>query len=465
MPINQGRRFSQSCFATAKSFASALAFLLCQQALAAPPIIEYRTSAGADGRMFIFSNNPENLLAEPGQCDLADAQFLTDSGQSVACATSILRIERILGTYRDWWEHLNKTPQPLFFAVRLTNEGVSTAKITVTGIGETDNSLWKGGNEFVQLFSTHRQTLIELHAGQSAFIFRSAAPYQPGDYFTGVVDFSVAGGAVTLENLAFVREPASELTYSGFVQRVMGTTHDGLVYKGMSPYTEARIDSADFTIGDADTGLLQVQYPLFQLPSATSAASCQTETQPYCRGDLGNFQATNTLQNHWITHIGLEPTDSNPKRKRAVMTDMVPFFMPGFPAGCSANIRDGVNNCVEISPYYKWFVPSLGKWLYPNIANWGVHYKFNATIKNSGSRTRRVHLGLRSDAHSPIAYRGNDGVWRQKTLKRPDQNNWEDYFSYSWTDVPPGETVPLQGDFILSGPASGTLEQFVRVVN
>lgn len=49
-------------------------------------------------------------------------------------------------------------------------------------------------------------------------------------------------------------------------------------------------------------------------------------------------------------------------------------------------------------------------------------------------------------------------------MTQSDPNNPNDYFPYSYITVPAGQTVNYQGDFILSGPASGTIEQLIKMV-
>lgn len=430
-----------------------------------PPRLQYKTTGGSDNRQLIFSNNPEVLNANEEGCELADASIKAPDGRIFQCGVSILKIQEISGNFRDWWEHFNGTKRPITFAVRLTNFGSEPAYVTISGRGEASNALEKGGDEFVQLLSKRIAEKITLPPRTSKMIFKSISPYPVGRYFAGAIDFSVSGNPVTLENLAFAGTPIPETRYVGYVQRVSGNVHESLVYKGISPHSEAVANDLQFTISDSSPILLPVQYPFYQMPGSLDAASCQPNSAPFCSGELGKFESSPNTVTHWVTNIGQEPQDSNPKRKRSVMQDMIKFYMPGFPEKCGESGPISAEDCIIVSPEYKWYVEDMNAWLYPNIGNWGVHYKLRARIKNVGNKAREVHLGLRPDGHTVIAYAGNDHIWRQKILRKPSQEDWTQYFPYSSVIIPAGGESTLSGEFILSGPASGTLEQFVRIAN
>lgn len=425
--------------------------------------IAYRVSAGDANRRLIFSNNPEEIHADRNACDLADNLEVAGS----YCGKSILRITGALGNYRNWWEHSNKTGRNLTYAVRVYNPGPATAKVTIRGSGLTLEGPTRGGQEFVDMFRRYGRTEHSVGAGKSFWVFNSGSAIPPGKYFAGVVDFDVAGAPVIIDNLAFFNQPAPSTLPMGYTRRVLGPVHESLVYKGLSPHSEAVAEGVDFVIDDDDEpGRLNISHPRYLLPdpSDTVVGRCAEGREPLCQGERGGFASTPTVTDHWITHIG--PVSRNPdiSRNRAVFNDLVTLFTPGVPAGCKIESRESADTCFALAPNLQWHYPDLGTWEYPNWGNWAVHYKLRGTIVNQGRRTRTIHLGLRASGSSPIAYRGQDGIWLQYALKRADPENPNDYFPYSLIEIPPGQSVPYHGDVILSGPASGEIQNLVRLV-
>lgn len=434
-------------------------------AAATIPEIRYTTTGGEDGRKLIFSNNPEEIHAQESFCDLADA--------GEPCGRSLLSVSALSGAYRVWWEHSNKTKRALGFGIRVRVDGAQCAVLTISGSGFVEDAPRDGGREFVELFAGLRSRTVPVCPGDDVWAFRTANSdtIVHNKYFAGVVDFSVSVVPVSLEVLVYDREPAATTFYAGYDTRVLGGVHESLVYKGVSPYTEAVATNVDFTLTDEDRpGRLPVRYHPFLLPPQSKPpideGHCIAGRSPACFGDLGVFSPEWLVQDHWISHISPEPTDRNEKRRRAVVTDIVPLVTPGYGEGCR-RVEPPVDlECLILSPYFKWDYPDMSdRWLYPNWGNWAVHYRLRGAISNRGSRIRKLHLGLRADGNSPIAYRGQDRIWRQFALKKASSDNPSDYFPYSYITVPPGAVVDYAGDFILSGPGAGTFEQLVILVD
>jgi hypothetical protein len=450
-----------------------LNFAVLATAQAHVPILRYETTSDSFGRRLIFVNNPELLHADAGMCDIGDSI----SVRGTPCARSLHRVENAQGAYRNWFEHMNRTGAPLQYAVRVLNEGVECSRVTVRGSGFSRNAVAEGGREFVELFEALRQGNTKTHVlcpGEHFVVAEMGArsPVPRWKFFTGVVDFEIEGAPLVVENVAFHKSIAKKLSPLGYVIRTDFTAHESLVYKGVSAHTRAVASNLDFEVNDATpAGRLRVQYPTYRMPDSGGGGEffqaegrCSISTFPRCMGNVGSFFEPE-IRDHWVTHIAPNPEDSNPKRAHAVVSDLITLVTPGFPQGCETESPDAFQTCFLMSPFYKWFYPDFGKWKYPNWGNWAVHYILQGTFTNTGTRSRTAHFGLRADGKSPIAYKGHNTGWKYFPLTKASNANSNDYFSYAVVDVPAGVSVPYQVEYILSGPAAGTLQNLVQIVN
>ena len=426
------------------------------------PEIIYQTNAGAENRKLLFVNNPEEIRAEEKYCDLADN---ININSTTSCSKVLHRLTSVSGAYRTWFEHTNKTSNTLKYGVRIYNPGPDCIKVIVSGKGSVLNAIFSAGREFVDLFNDRSPKSETLCATQQTFVFlEKAIPAR--NFFTGVVDFEISEGTAIVDHLAFIDRPAPSTKYTGYDFRVVGLVHESLVYKGLSFNSEATAKNVNFTFGDDDpSGRLKVAYKFFSPfvkseDDISEAGRCDSRQSPPCTGKSGVFSDQPIVVDNWVTHITIDPFDKNPRRTRAVQTDNISLFTPGYSKGCLSN---GLNtqDCMEISGSYLHYYPDFSKWLYPNWANWGVVYTISGTLKNIGSKSRVFRLGVRPDAHTSIAYRDENRIWRQVSLEKAVLETQS--FSYFSKVVPPGETTTYEAKLVLSGPASGTLENIATI--
>jgi hypothetical protein len=449
-----------------KIFSFALALMTTTLATAEAPTIAYRTSGGAESRKLIFVNNPEVLLASLGYCDIADNM----SAGSVRCARSLHHLEGAIGNFRNWFEHTNGTLKPLKYAVRVSNPGQKCAVVRVRGLGFSENAVKSGGREFVDMFNNYGATEHTLCPGKflDVLLTSNEQVVPAGKFLAGVVDFDIEQEPLNIDNLAFFNEPADTLNPLGYTQRVVLNVREGLVYKGVSDDSEAIAENINFQIDDGTpVGRLPVRHPSLILPEQhnppTSEGHCSVRNVPVCTGEQGAW-GENKLRDTWVTHIAPVPNEKT-KRMNGVVTDQITLYTPGYPEGCNPLSDNRRETCFAMSPFYKWWYQHSKDWEYPNWGNWAVHYKLRGIITNTGTRARTVHLGVRGDGNSPIAYKGQDNAWKHTPLTKAADNDMDDYFPYSTFVVQPGESKPYWGDIILSGPAAGTLQNLVKIVN
>jgi len=369
------------------------------------PTVSY--TKGGD-RSLIFVNNPEQIYSG----DLGDAN-LGDK--------SIYRDTLAPGKYRNFFEHVNRSGSTIGFGIQLYNPNSSPVTVTVNGSGYEASVF--GGRPFEQMFSTYSSTgtSYTVPAGGSQWIMRKDNSVTNGSFFSGVIDFTISGGQVIMNNTAYRNFSALDgsTTYMGYVQRIESDgTHEARVYKGMSPYSEVTAANVNFTISDSDAqGVLAVQYPNYNVSTGT----------------YGN---SSVRSDGWVSSI------SPVNNQNAITNDMLSFSMPGW--GTVDALR-----------------PSDGEGKYGNLANWGVVYTVKGSVTNNGTRARTVSANYKGNPSSNafIAYRGSDNTWRS-TQVAPGSNI--QYYTFS---VPAKTTVAYEAKFVIGGPSGGNIVQSISLNN
>ncbi|WP_309894891.1 hypothetical protein [Archangium sp.] len=386
------------------------ALLLCltlAPAARAATIPEVRYTLGGT-RKLLFVNNPEQLYTQ----DLGDSNH----GNKI-----ILTATATPGGWRNYFEHMNRSGYTLGYGIQLYNPNAFAVTVAVHGSGWVTNAY--GGAPWRQLFNAYSQagTSYTVPAYGVLWVMRKDASIPNGNFFSGVVDFTVSGGSVQVHNYAYRSFAAINGTaqYMGYVRRISpyNNHNESLVYKGTSPYTEAIATQVNFTFTDSDRDELAVSHPNYDLSA-------------------GGYTPSYVRQSGWYTNIG--PAMNS----YAITQDMISIDTPGWGVISPLTRSDGLN-------------------AYPNFGNWGVVYKLSGTLTNKGTYTRNVSINLRaSPDYVVIAYKGSDGKWYEYNLQ-PNE-----YIQYAWVSVPPtGQPVPYEASFVLGGPASGNLFQAVAINN
>lgn len=361
------------------------------------------------GRSLIFVNNPEQITT----ADLGDGNY----GDK-----TIMRSTGVTGPYRNYFEHVNRTGFTIGFGIQLYNPNSTAVTVRINGSGYEASV--NGGREFKQMFSNYSSsgTPYTIPAGGSLWIMRKDNSVLNNSFVSGVIDFVVSGGSVTINNIAYRSFGSLDgsTTYMGYIQRIEPDgTHEARVYKGVSSYTEAIASNLDYNISNSDAaGVLPVRYPNYNLTT-------------------GGYGSPVTRTAGWISHI---PPSNN---ANAITNDMLSFAMPGW------------------GPLIDPVVKSDGEGKYPNLGNWGVIYVTSGTVTNSGTRTRNLSINLKANPTSSarIAYRGRDGVWRDLTITAGSNIQ---HYTFS---VPAGGMVSFQSRFVLGGPSGGNLTQSISLNN
>lgn len=391
---------------------SALVFIV---SIALIPLVETKGATVPElryvqggGRALIYVNNPEQITT----ADLGDSNY----GDA-----AIMRATGVQGKQRCYFEHLNRTGFTIGYGIQLYNPNSTSVTVTVQGSGFEAST--QGGQPFAQMFGNYSTpgASYTVGPGRVLWLLRRDAAVANNTFFSGVVDFSVDGGGVTINHIAYRSFGALDgsTRYIGYVQRIEPDgTQEARVYKGLNPNTMAIAADLDFVIGDSDpAGVLAVSYPNYDL-------------------NAGAYGSSVVRANGWYTNIG--PANN----ANAVASDMFAFDLPGWG---------------RIDP----FARSDGEGKYPNLGNWGVVYVVRGKVTNTGTRTRQLSVNLKANpsASAAIAYRGSDGVWRSTVVSAGSNIR---YYSFS---VAPGGTVNYEASFVLGGPSGGNLLQSVALNN
>ena len=270
-----------------------------------PPLVAFSPDFS---RAVLYDNNPEQLT----DADIADSP---PAGAGVAH----LQVRGVQGALRAWLELQVSTAFPLGIAVLLVNEGARAVNVTVEGWGFTDSLA--GGDVFSQAWNgPARPNTTLVPPGGVLALLRVDRAGAPTDIFSAVVDFFVQGGPVTVSTAAFrnfADVDAATLTYEGYVSRAdPGPDDEARVVKGVMASARVASTPLRFVVGDDQprNSTLPIAYTPYDASRGRFADEVVVD-------DAGFFTNDNPMAN-----------------PRAIASDMVPIFMPGWgvvnPQGC-----------------------------------------------------------------------------------------------------------------------------------
>lgn len=416
-------------------------------------------------------NNPEFLWLSKEICDLADS----DSPFTGApCANRLFHVDTLgPSSYRAWWEHRNMMPFAIRSGLLLTNTSSSDAQIELEAEALETNSTRRGGQEFVSVLNGRQSgKLITLAAGQRVLLGETHKKKVPsGHFFAGVLDFKIISGELSIDEVVFKDSPAPQLRPSEYSQRTHWGVHESLVYKGIAKASAVILQGAEFEIDDhTPSGPLPLRYRAGRVKSEGPAqGSCNVHQMPVCQGAALEKETLPVERTSWVTHIAPDPNDSNPKRRHAILDDLISLILPGSSAQCDFRWPHSKNveaNCKIMSPFFYWYHDDFQSWRLPNWGNWGIQYTHPISITNHGHKERTVIVKVTADGASPVAFRGTgvSAAWQQAFLNPRSRTGGAGSLVIAKERLAPSEKVRLNGEFVLSGPGAGTLEHTIEII-
>ncbi|MFO0750783.1 MAG: hypothetical protein U1F43_34705 [Myxococcota bacterium] len=351
--------------------------------------------AQSEPRRLFFLNNPEQLTTtELGDATLMDATLLRTTAS---------------GLSRSFFEHVNRSGRTLGFGIQLYNGGATPVTVTVRGVGFTVGI--DGGALFAAaLNGAGAVAPASLAAGASVWILRRDESVPTGSFFSGVVDFDVDGGAVTVNHIAYDAFAGLDGSTAerDYVQRVEPDgTHEARMYKGVASASEVAFEPTFTLAADALPGPLPVRTRRWDPALADYTAAVPDDG--------------------WTSHIG-------PGQNAAATTsDMVSFAFRAW----------------RFDP----LAASDGEDRYPNLGNWGVVYRLRATLHNDGATARTVAWRVTASpgAGAGLATATGDDAWVARHLDAGES------FTPAVVTVPAFGTAVLDAGLVLGGPSGGAL--------
>jgi hypothetical protein len=445
--------------------------------VAAQPTVQYQA---VGDRQIIFVNNPERL--EVGYTDTVpgSATFgatFSDLADKDYGRKTILDQPVEPGRYRNVFEHVwnarsvstgPAAANPIHYGVYVYNPNSTAVTVTLNGKAFT-NSV-SGAIPYAERFNGedagNPSVVYQVPARNFVWLLRTDVDYgglRPinlGSFFSGIVDFEVAGGPCVVSNIAYqdffaanspqyagsTVLPATLLgrpDYMGFLYRryavPAGAAPESRVYKGLMRHpsgvavaSAVRTSSVlSFTINDSTpVGELTVTYPT------------------YTANSTGLFvpSATNFTGPSWTTHnVPIRDTAT----VKTVANDMFDIVQPGY-GTLYALFQSNTPN----TPFGQ-----------SNFGNWGVVYQDRISVTNNGTsaRTVAINLGNPGTGGSPVAYKVDNGTWQTGNARSTGTPLVP--VTFHTFSVPGNSTRTVDFYFSLGCPGVGTIRHSVAVTN
>ena len=398
------------------------------------PTVQYSPEAGA--RQLIFVNNPEQLYSPYTDTFTAPSSPVTyyDLADVNLGAQSLLQLSLQPGSYRDYFEHVNRYSGAINYGVQIYNPNTTSIKVTLTGKGfnpDSASGFSTGASAISEMMNNERPSSASYTApvtytvagGRSLWLLRTdidyngARPNNSSKYGAGVVDFEVSLGRAVVSNVAYqTLRNLGSWTYNGYITRKYssGGTPESRVYKGLFQYPNQAsatgagvLTSLSFSVDEqtASGSSLPVNYKRYTNSGGTytpSSTDVPAGTVWWTNDTPSRDKVSSQSQTQNASQITV--TVNNVPPAYMIGNDMFSIFMPT------------QWNRTSMTPSASQVVNALtlGSWpntpaVQPNLGNYGVLYHERITITNNGTRARTVKLtlnnyGSSSGATSSVAY-------------------------------------------------------------
>jgi hypothetical protein len=370
------------------------------------PRIVYKPKCG---RSLLFVNNPELLES----VDFAD----DNTHPKTVFEATVTKPSRI------FFEHANGEFYPIGYNIQLFNPNETPVEVTINGSGFVTafhnggdiDTAYHGGEPFRQLFEQEKSPprVIKVGKRESIWLIDPKLTQIPARvFFSGVVDFEVRGGPVSIRALGYrnINKIDGKAKYEGYIDKYHRGSDESRNYKGKIDCAELVAEGVDFTIDDSNKpGPLDVQF--------TSRKKGLTTNSQWHTHSIRNGEAIKGD----VLDLMIPPDEKRPKgeliRAEKPWADNIP----------------------------------------PNLGNWGVVYTLKGNVTNNGSHGRCISIKLQLE-RAAIAWRDRDGKWKEQKFKGRDS---KEYYTFP---VRAGRRVPFEAKFVLGGPSGTDLLHSVSIL-
>ncbi|QUI21017.1 hypothetical protein HZI73_01330 [Vallitalea pronyensis] len=306
------------------------------------------------------------------------------------------------------FEHLNCTNQIFKYGVQVYNPNSTTLTVKVKRKGDSTSG-WNGAPAWYEFYNDTSIENITIPSGRSKWIYISNS-VSHANVVSGVIEFNVNNYAIVnfyaFRNISYAEDGSAR--YIGFITSSRADWFNppnyilqNGVYKGEAPNLPILTETFNWSISDSTSGYLPVKY---------------------------NNKQYDMLQTN---------THEQANQPNAFLDDIFEFTVP---------LKNGGTTYINRSE---------------NLANWGVQYRHNIVIKNTGSKTRTVEVGV---------YTISNGAGKRLVMKTPNGIS-DAYFNrtgekvYYTFNVQAGSTITKLVESVMPLPSSEGIWHFVRLKN
>ncbi len=400
-----------------------------------------RQCAAGEGRALLYTNNPEALI----RSDLAD---------SGGTPFSIHTVNVNAGRYRSFASHIANSGivgGNIGYALVFRNTGFANATLRVRAKSAVDscNPNGNGGGEiFTQVFNNYDLAVenYTIGPGQNKFLpitgsfpnYTMATSSCPNM----LVDFDTSGSTLQVLHIAYRDARNINTNFASYVPMnyitgpsvLPGLPPEDRFYKGVNQNNAAILRAATTISASSTVGS--------RIPVSYTAYNGATQFRDF--GSQSVFDRT------WWSNIN--PGGQNGLASTAMNSDVFSFTFTRTHQG---------NTTTRV------FSPTTfdGTGRYHNLGNWGVVYQNEITVTNTSSASRTIEFVLSPVPNAAFFAATMDMNPASTSTPRwvTRKSNGEANIVYSSCRIPANATAVCRGAYVLGGPGSADLIQYVRI--
>lgn len=385
---------------------------------------------------FVFVNNPETI----------DVIHLADTNNRLFYKDSFK------GNMELYYEHIAQYDHSLgskiYYLIRFYNPGSTAVTLTINKSG---NSTLKWSDSTDDLWTN---TWKEYYNSESK-TFTIGSKETLKLYHT-----NENAGTNTNQSFQFSEtEPSEAIIINSSFDGVLNMTSSGTLNFEVLAYKNSYNSTLNATYpgNDDDKGIKQYTGYVNHSPNVYNNISF-TVNDSIKAGENLKVNVNNILYDSWVTNT-ISSTIEN-----AYINEMLNLIVkPEHEATFTMGNPDFIDRRAAIHEYYLKYKNRDDVYELPyNIANWAVHYHENITLKNTGTKTRKISFVIKTPNFKAISiipnYNGLSNVY--KFINENDSIKEVK----GWTvTLNPKAQITIPTEVILGGMSCGVFEKMIRI--